>query len=129
MAQRLTIRSVAKACRDAYEAGKLGFQRDKKRSGCRYLYQDGHVCAIGAALTPETLKEIRRQRKMTASLWGIYDSDIVKVAEGHFFSLRNLQRLHDAACNSPSKKNVTAFLDHLDSLLVETKQRKVRRAA
>lgn len=59
MTQHITVEEVKAACRIAYAEKRLLAQNTVFQSSYGYL-RDGRVCAIGAALTDETMKLVEQ---------------------------------------------------------------------
>lgn len=95
MPQHLTYEGVKSACRRLYAEGHLLFQNPAAYS-CRYEVGE-YRCAIGAALSLETLALVRQNDFGGTLLYTLVDKNIVVVENREDARLlANLQRVHDS---------------------------------
>ncbi len=100
MVQVITAEGAARAALAAHAEGRLGFQRGHEM--CQYEYEDGGCCAIGAVLTPETLKLVHENHENGCSVNTLLEQDLISVPGDDLFKLSKLQEFHDEACDSRS---------------------------
>jgi len=98
--QRLLVAIVKK---------KLGYHRENN-STCSYRYEDGHVCAIGAMITPEQYTH-EIEGETVDSL--VFDNQIKFTKKSHGKLAKEIQRMHDSACRTAgtdvTKHNIKKF--------------------
>lgn len=104
--QKLTLEGVKAAAADWYRRGKLIAQSSKPYTGCYYVREDGCRCAIGAALTDETLKLVTSSQYYNGEGIQSLRGHVVEIAElRELDAIIDLQRAHDAwaACAGSAK--------------------------
>ena len=95
--QHITLAEVKEACRKAYAENRLLAQNPSEKE---YGYSiRGNVCAIGAALTPETLSVIDSLHghwwTLNESKNQIQDNEVFSWAEEEHKPLVGIQKAHD----------------------------------
>lgn len=94
--QTLKLEEVKKAAREYYDNGWLGAQQSSADL-CLYAYGDGITrCAIGAALSDETIEVILTKRLNTKSLNDLVKFDNILVVDPlELHAMVTIQSLHD----------------------------------
>jgi hypothetical protein len=93
--QALTLEGVKAACREAYRNDEL-LAQDPKNEACRYVHE-GRRCAIGVALSDETLRIIAERGLMTSPITELDTLGIVTVEDrSELHWIEHIQGLHDA---------------------------------
>jgi hypothetical protein len=130
MAQLITAMEVIKAARKAYKENRLGAQH---HDTCRYSYEDGIRCAVGVAMTENTIDLLREGmwiKNKTMNQCAI-DSDrmmpyIKIVNKAELQAIKIIQEAHDDwACErndderSLLERNFLGELDIQESKLKE----------
>ncbi len=109
--QHLTLRDVVTACRKALDDATLGAL---KHHSCEYDYGDGFHCAVGAALTNETLSLIRDRglnKDPIQRLTACYG--IIEIGPYDLEKISVLQDLHDSWADEDTPGNREGFEDQL----------------
>lgn len=99
MTPMLTVESVKLAAARAYAAGALTAQHpDSRKRECVYTMTGGkYHCAIGAGLTPKTLKTISRRKLTGENVSYLIELGLIKCPDLLTQSwISNIQSLHDA---------------------------------
>jgi len=117
MAQHLTLREVIDANRKALAERRLGaflFTRpveeelsqlsEKPANRCLYDYGDGHGCAIGVALNPETIAEIHRRNHNPVNVGGLMRNGLITCEDSEVIAISRIQRAHDNWARDPHGK-------------------------
>lgn len=137
MTQVLTLAGVKEAARKAYDDGKLTAQHpDPTKRKCLYRTDDGYCCAVGAAMTDETVEALR------ANYHGFNDTSVsmisgwsppaeegaeevpapvVVMAEGERTDIRDLQRRHDRWCDyarCEEDPNMKSCIDNMRNMFL-----------
>lgn len=102
---------LIRSARQAYEERRLGFQRGHVDS--QLFYDDGSVCAIGAALPSMLLKEVVRQKHNRFGWIELIRADYIAVNDHSAMeTLAALQTAYDAcfANNDTSRVESEAVL-------------------
>ena len=99
--QHLTLQDVVTACRRALEDGTLGALRHES---CEYDYGDGYHCAVGVALTDDTLSVIQERGCNDEEVAHLIHAGIITIKENDLDDIRDLQIDHDKWA-SPRKSN------------------------
>lgn len=114
---REAVRAAAIA---AYDAKNLSAQQphDTPNSACLYRDDNGHPCAIGAAMTDEEAAEIARLGHNGTGVatffpHGLYYKDVQVETDDHTF-LDWLQEAHDEWTNNRTFEHEARFLAVLD---------------
>ena len=98
MPQHLTVKQAKAAARKAYKAGKLTAQhRDRDKRQCHYAIGSCR-CAIGAALSPATLKLIKDQDLNSGYSVNELDHRGL-ITTDDIEALSHIQHLHDTWCD------------------------------
>lgn len=132
--QTLTVPDVVAACRKAYADGTLLAQHAQEvrgdRARPRYAYQVGDWhCAIGCALSADTLDLVSRGRRQTKRITGLIALGVVGVPDlqitdvldrvqvAHDVWLGNaaMNTAHHARAAAEDEKSFLALLDELDT--------------
>lgn len=109
MPQHLTYDGVKSACRRLYAEGHLLFQNPAART-CRYEWNE-YRCAIGAALSMETLALVRQNDCGGRVLCDLVEKNIVVVENREDARLlANLQRVHDSLVGNSGGRERESFL-------------------
>lgn len=106
--QTLTLKEVVNSVHEALKAGLLGvhFAEKHDTTSCRYEYSDPKFhCAIGCAMTTETIAQITREGQHSIGLesnsWQAKEHgyiQVVYVVPEERDALVVLQEMHDLAC-------------------------------
>jgi hypothetical protein len=116
--QVLTLEMVQEAARKAYHDGKLTAQHsDPWLRLCRYQIDDYH-CAVGAALSAETLKDLLGPNHNTQSVSALESCGFIRIAAlSEREAIRDIQVAHDDWASSergrptiPDNPRKAAFL-------------------
>lgn len=102
MVQVLTLTEVKAAARDAYCKKLLTAQYPKeKQRKCVYEYDGKYHCAVGAALTEETIKAIYKAGYLGATIEKVFDDGLVKIeSNNELDKIRKIQNAHDTWANN-----------------------------
>lgn len=89
MAQHITVDDVKRSAAEAYKLGRLTAQHpNPEQRQC--LYQSGgYHCAVGSAMTPETLAAVQFANQNGAAIWSV---DAVTIERG----VETIQEAHDS---------------------------------
>lgn len=120
--QHLTLQDVVTACRKALEDGTLGALR---HHSCQYDYGDGYHCAVGVALTTDTLSIIRDKNLNLVSLESLLNLRILKIDREDFRDIERLQVRHDGWVDTlaSNREEFEIELARCESKLSEQKER------
>ena len=110
--QTITAQECARASRELFFKGKLGAQNHED---CLYIYDDGSRCAVGAALTDETIGRIPGSLSFERINQVVRDG-FVGVEDGEIQSVEKLQDRHDQWAQSQRDADMISFLNLMDEL-------------
>ncbi len=103
MTQHLTLAEVQAAAAKAYAEGRLTAQHPiHSLRKCVYEGDSGCGCAIGVALTSETLEAIKRHAYQFSRVIALINGEVISVDPKEEEALRNIQRTHDTWCSMAS---------------------------
>lgn len=104
--QRLTYEQARVAARHYYEQGRLLAQQSPDVAECRYR-KGLYCCAIGAALTRDTLDFLTEQGQLSQKLGALLS--YIDVPLEDYEDLRNLQETHDLWCRAVANRSGDAI--------------------
>lgn len=120
MTQHLTYPEVLAAARAAYNAGTL-LALVPHPGTCRY-HTGKYRCAIGAALTDETLAKIDEKGLNTEAVFALVDKGIIEIETEHYLHINRLQTAHDNCISyKDNPKILQKFLAILNEPMPSTK--------
>lgn len=112
--QTLTVKEVIAACRRGLEDGTLLAEAkergDVTSDQCVYYDRNGHYCAIGIALTKDTLADLNGTNP---SVFGL-DPNIINFTIDNLNKLNFIQQTHDDWMKGVGTKS--EFIEALDEL-------------
>jgi hypothetical protein len=117
--QRITLQEVVDAAQLAYDNKLLGAQH-KEFMSCKYSYGNGIHCAVGAAMSPETISEVINNGFNLDTVADI-DEKIISTSVNEYSMICDIQEMHDDWANSNIIGDATRtanleqrFIDKLD---------------
>lgn len=104
---KINPKTAIKRIRKAFNKGILGIQTGKMI--CRYQYDDGRVCVIGAALTKKQRESTEITNRNGASFSSLLHGKIVSLS-GDKSRFLHLQDIHDGGCHSTGEWRKEAII-------------------
>ena len=116
-----TLQAIAASALVLHAKGELGYQSTEnvKLKSCRYIYDNGARCAIGAGLPLELAQEITQREEEAEVIFAVSDlifDNTIKITDDYSPSnwcgdsmASQLQVLHDACSSSLSVGDKVSF--------------------